>query len=396
MRIAALSLALLTVAGCSTFSESGRSCETGALRVSADFEGARASACRKTPDRSFEIVIAPETTPINPSPWYAFDIHATVPETVQIELAYAYAKHRYRPKVKFEQQDWSVIDDVDLLDEGRRARFSLPLGAGVTRISAQESSGLDAARDFANRIGAATDARVSVAGVSVENRDLLMISNHPAANSLPLIVITGRQHPPEMAGSVGLYAFVDRLFGSDDLARMFRSKHKLLIFPLMNPDGVVAGNWRANANKVDINRDWGPFTQPETMAVRDAIASSRDQGASPVLLLDFHATKSDLFYTPEHEDRLVPENFSSRWLARLEAMTCDRVPEPRPGWNPDLPTAKSWFAQEYGAPAITVEFGDESDRDYIRRISVAAAEALMQEFLLAEPVTSQESAECWN
>ena len=41
------------------------------------------------------------------------------------------------------------------------------------------------------------------------------------------------------------------------------------------------------------------------------------------------------------------------------------------------PTAKTWFTEEWQAPGITVEIGDETDAGRFDRLATAAAEALM-------------------
>ena len=79
------------------------------------------------------------------------------------------------------------------------------------------------------------------------------------------MAIVGRQHPPEVTGSMALMEFVETIVGASDLAKEFRQSFRTIVIPLMNPDGVAAGNWRHNLNGVDLNRDWGPFR-----AARDA------------------------------------------------------------------------------------------------------------------------------
>src|SRR3546814_6550764 len=58
--------------------------------------------------------------------------------------------------------------------------------------------------------------------------------------------------------------FVDELAADSPLARDFRERTLVIVLPLLNPDGVVEGNWRGNINGQDLNRDWGPFSQSET------------------------------------------------------------------------------------------------------------------------------------
>jgi predicted deacylase len=75
-------------------------------------------------------------------------------------------------------------------------------------------------------------------------------------------------------------------------------RFRFLIVPELNLDGIAQGHWRTNAGLKDLNRDWGPFEQPETRAVRNALFDLIEVGARPMLLLDFHATRRTVLYTP--------------------------------------------------------------------------------------------------
>ena len=103
---------------------------------------------------------------------------------------------------------------------------------------------------------------------------LLGVSCWPKSTPIPFgefIVIVGRQHPPEVTGSLNLFPFLATVLGDSSLARQFRARYQLIIYPFLNPDGVALGHWRHNTGGVDLNRDWGPFTQPETRLVRDHV-----------------------------------------------------------------------------------------------------------------------------
>ena len=41
----------------------------------------------------------------------------------------------------------------------------------------------------------------------------------------------------------------------------------VIVYPLMNPDGVDEGHWRHNTGGIDLNRDWAHYNQPETRQV---------------------------------------------------------------------------------------------------------------------------------
>ena len=153
--------------------------------------------------------------------------------------------------------------------------------------------------------------------------------------------------------------------------------HRVLIVSELNPDGVDGGFWRLNSGLVDLNRDWGPFSQPETRAVKAELDRLTQAGARPVLMLDFHATRQNTLYTPRHEASLDPPEFASLWVARIDAIYEGVLPHVSAGHNDERPTAKVWFAEQYGAPGITVEYGDETARQEIDALSVAFAQALV-------------------
>lgn len=67
---------------------------------------------------------------------------------------------------------------------------------------------------------------------------------------------------------------------------------------------------------MDLNRDWGPFTQPETLLVRDLLNDLDSSNSRVRLFLDFHSTRHNLFYTQTEEDITLPENFASNWFAK--------------------------------------------------------------------------------
>ena len=97
-------------------------------------------------------------------------------------------------------------------------------------------------------------------------------------------------------------------------------------------------------------------------------------------MLDFHATRQNTFYTPRHEASLDPPEFASRWIAQIDQIYEGALPKVSAGHNVAHPTAKVWFAEQYGAPGVTVEYGDETASQEIDTLSVAFAQALVAAF----------------
>jgi predicted deacylase len=161
----------------------------------------------------------------------------------------------------------------------------------------------------------------------------------------------------------------------------------LIVLPLMNPDGVANGHARHNAGLADINRDWGPFTQPETSSVATLLDELADRGIEPRLMLDFHATKMSptmIFYTQVPEDDTDPPLFATNWLTRVKARLPDFEFTHDPRTPSGLDNTKNYFFSRYGIPAITYELGDEIERHLITEHTPVFAEEMMRVMLQAE------------
>ena len=210
---------------------------------------------------------------------------------------------------------------------------------------------------------------------------MMQIGNGKSRN---LVFVISRQHPPEVTGTFGLMAFVEKLCEDAPLAKRFREKFLVLVFPLVNPDGLDEGHWRHNLGGADLNRDWKNFRQPETRQVRDALLkfASRPR-ARPFLFLDFHSTKQDVFYTQKDSHPTFPENFTRDWLDALDKRFPEYKVRRSGSHDPTTGTSKGWFYERFKIPAVTYEFGDHTDRELIRRITGGSTEEIMKLLLAA-------------
>ena len=72
----------------------------------------------------------------------------------------------------------------------------------------------------------------------------------------PAIIVTARLHPGESNSSYVLEGFLQFLLSSDPRARTLRSTFIFHIIPMLNPDGVIYGNYRCSVIGIDLNRKW--------------------------------------------------------------------------------------------------------------------------------------------
>lgn len=350
------------------------------VRISNRFAGARMNRCERLGDGRYRILIAPENSPINPSPWFAFKVRARKEREVEITLRYQNATHRYQPKISRDGTNWITLpnDRIRLSPRRTEATLRLDVGPEPLRIAGQELLGVRQLRTWMKQLASRSDVTRTKIGESFDGRRLDGLQ-FGSANATNFVVIVSRQHPPEVTGSIALMTFVEKLLTESDAANEFRQHLGVMLVPLMNPDGVKEGHWRHNLAGVDLNRDWREFRQPETRAVRDWIERTMKQRTGrPLLFLDFHSTRYDVFYTQKDEHPTVPKDFTKHWLAALT----DRLPQIRirrsASHNMEKPTSKAWAYDRFGCPAITCEYGDQTGRSEIRKQAAVAAEEVMR------------------
>ena len=357
-----------------------------------DFNGARANEVEKDSTGRFVITIKPENVPINPSPWYAFKVWSKKKKNIQIRLVYPEGtRHRYDPKTSLDGANWTSLDPSLVAEEGRgpgegtleSRPLSITFSVRTTKkplwISGQELEDSDRVFDWLEKVKKKGDFSIEEIGQSREGRPikLLKIGN---LGSKRMMLVISRQHPPEVTGYFAMQAFVETLIGDSELAQSFRRDWGIYVVPLMNPDGVDAGQWRHNQGGVDLNRDWSEFNQPETRAVRDFLSRRETEtGGKFYFGIDFHSTWNDVYYPMSrvyegNAPRLIPH-----WLANIKAAIPNYEPRIQPSAKL-LPTrvSRNHFFDKHGMEAIVFEIGDNTPRDFIRKKGEIGAIELMK------------------
>lgn len=185
-----------------------------------------------------------------------------------------------------------------------------------------------------------------------------------------------------------MLAFVEHMLKTSTLNSEFLKRFNLLIVPLVNPDGVDAGNWRHNSKGIDLNRDWGKFTQVETRLVGEKLDEITLSGGKIVFALDFHSTQRDVFYTMPNDYAVAPQLFVDQWLNDLKSSVLSSfVVRNVPGTSPDRGVFKQYIADTYKVHAVTYEMGDNTSRAMVSSVAKSAAKTLM-EAMLAAPADS--------
>lgn len=372
LRAAAAAVALSSGSAMADF------CESDSALIDDNFSGGNLGVCEFTSPSSVSFTITPEDAPpINPSAWYSFRVSPKEEESLQLILTFVDGHARYWPKISSDGETWRRLDEsqVDISEDRSTMTIALARSRDPIFVSAQELLVNDDYERWMHSLAEHPEVMSRTLGRSIQGRPIQALTTAPKAE---VVYLFGRQHPPEITGGLAMQSFVDEVFSDSDLANEFRARFMLVLVPLINPDGVAAGHWRHNMGGRDLNRDWGPFTQPEIQSVKRLIDELDNAGLAPKLMLDFHSTQRSRFYTQMPEDFDEELDFARDWLdrARLRMPDFDFLYDPRKPSGQE--NTKNYFYATYHIPAITYEIGDEVDRGELRRTSPIFAQEMMR------------------
>jgi murein tripeptide amidase MpaA len=341
-----------------------RSWSFGSLHFSNQFDCARLNDVMQVNDSTFIASIRPENTPVNPSPWYAFSIKEDSTRTRYVILDYGEEKHRYYPQIG-RNNHFTRLDSASLFPlSEHQLKIRLCLSRDEVILAAQPIASATAVHTWMDSVSNVHGLSYRRYGKSREGRPLKFVEITDGTRHKPTIVLLSRQHPPEVTGWFTLQYFLLELLDDSALQQSFLKEYRVLVYPILNPDGVDRGFWRHNAGGVDLNRDWSYYRQPEIRhTVRHITKKCRKTGV--VLALDFHSTHHDIFYTnDESQNPSALPHFREQWLNALRDAIPDQSFEERYS-KPQTPVSKNWFYRFYNATALTYEIGDDTPRDII-------------------------------
>jgi hypothetical protein len=114
-----------------------------------------------------------------------------------------------------------------------------------------------------------------------------------------LVVITCRVHPGESSASWIMDGILGYLSGDSPIAKMLRTLYVFKIVPMLNPDGVINGNYRTSLAGCDLNRRWyrpDVRLHPTIYHTKEMIRRLAKQYPNCILLdLHGHSRKEGIF-----------------------------------------------------------------------------------------------------
>ena len=139
----------------------------------------------------------------------------TTPQTIRLELAYENGYHRYIPKLSTDRIHWTALDTTEFVHdrEAGTALLTLDVTPEPIYVSAQEHITSEDVYAWADSLTTLPFVEQSVIGQSHRGRDLIKLVVNATGNpDAPVIVVMGRQHPPEIPGAMAMETFCEYLY----------------------------------------------------------------------------------------------------------------------------------------------------------------------------------------
>ena len=362
-----------------------KECSSDIVKIEFNFTGAGSLSCEVIKSDYIKIYINPEIDDsINPSPWFAIR-KSEHSKSIKLELDYKNYKHRYYPKLSKDKKRWTKIDEIFISkkEDGKIVIIDFLPSNQKEYVASQELITDFWYDEWYNELESSGRVKREIIGFSVLRNPIHMFFAEKNTNN-PYILVLGRQHPPEVTGALAMKSFINELLTENFLTDSFLDRYNILFVPLMNPDGVMNGFWRYNANKKDLNRDWGNFTQPETDAVYKKLIKLSNKKL--VLFIDFHSTFKNIFYISDVLEDSSMKHFLRDWLgdSRDSLSEINYSYEIINSLNKDNGVSKNYIYNKYKIPSVTYEVSDNENRNIIQQSSSVLATNLMKLLLKIE------------
>ena len=357
-----------------------KQCLTSIVLVDFDFPGAGNLSCEIINSQHIKLFINSETDDsINPSPWFAIR-KSKHSENIKIELDYGNYNYRYNPKISSDNKVWDNLDMLNILKKNNDKILVIDFLPSNKKqyIASQEIITQSWYYNWFNELKETGKVRSETIGFSVLKKPITMFFIETDIKN-PYIIILGRQHPPEVTGAFALKGFIDQLVSPSQLSQNFLNQYNIIFVPLMNPDGVDNGHWRYNVNKIDLNRDWGTFSQPETIAVNEKLIRLT-ANSKLALFIDFHSTYNNIFYISENSSNNLSKFSLENWINNSSSglFGIGYNFQLINSSNKDNGVSKNYIYNKYNIPSMTYEVSDSEDRKKIKQSSSILATELMK------------------
>jgi murein tripeptide amidase MpaA len=299
--------------------------------------------------------------------WFYFRLQGARGTTCRLRFvnagqsAYPEGWRDYRAVASYDRQRWFRLCDTTY--DGEVLSVTLTPERDSIYVAYFQPYSWERHLDLLGRVAEMPGVCVDRMGLTVEGRDLDLVSIGDPGAGLPNVWIIARQHPGETMAEWLVEGLLERLLDPGDaVGRRVREMAVIRVVPQMNPDGAVRGNLRTNAAGANLNREWWsptPERSPEVWLTRQKM---HETGVD--LFLDIHGDETLPYVFVDGASmvpRLTPERLHGehRFIEVLRSASPDFQTEH--GYAPDrfsdemLTLASKYVAYTFGCVSLTLE-----------------------------------------
>jgi hypothetical protein len=241
--------------------------------------------------------------------WFYFKMDHVLDQTVSVTLTDLTGTYRgnvhevytsyTQPVASYDRVNWFRITDVRYDDTDKEFTFTHQYTQDSVWVAYAHPYTLDRKDGYLTRIDANPHVSTETIGHSVEERsiDLVTITDGSVPDDgKKIVLITALQHPGEDCGGYFTEGVIDYLLSEDAKAVESRQRFIYKIVLMMNPDGILSGTTRYNANMEDPNSEWDDDVsdrenlpvEPEVASVKTWLSDWRQQHEIE-LFIDVHS-----------------------------------------------------------------------------------------------------------
>ncbi|CAI9733682.1 cytosolic carboxypeptidase 3 isoform X7 [Octopus vulgaris] len=105
------------------------------------------------------------------------------------------------------------------------------------------------------------------------------------------VFVTSRVHPGESNASWVMKGFLDVLIADSEYSNLLREMFVFKIIPMLNPDGVIVGNYRCSLSGRDLNRNYKSTLEGQFPTIGNIISMVKKllTKLEVVMYCDFHS-----------------------------------------------------------------------------------------------------------
>jgi hypothetical protein len=329
------------------------------IQFSGDFEGGNMISATKRGTNSYVVHTRSDMV----GRWFYFKIEGVKDKLLTVKIDYTDVRQAV---YSYDNENWFRFKKGECITKGFRKKFT----EDEVYVAYCFPYSFTRVQEHINSITKNKYVQIDTLGYSQEQRPIIQlhITDTSITNTNKKRVwIHSRTHPGETPSSFLAQGIIENLLNGSDSSQLVLQQFEFFIVPCINPDGVVGGYSRTNANKVDIEREYNKEeydAEIETIILRDAWRKLMDE--KPIdLWLNLHSevaqkatffvhteasTTSNLFYTKNLFAHTVATYSSFLKHSDIERRPLDKI------------FLEHWLFTQYGEDALALTY--ETPYDY--------------------------------